>query len=53
MQASHNSHQGVTAHRLEWMGLMIAVISLAGLTAGGIHSGTQVVRDITLVSASR
>lgn len=53
MQAPHSAEPGSTAHRLEWMGLMIAVLSLAGLTAGGIHSGTHQVRDITLVSASR
>ena len=51
MQARHvNRRDGVT-QRMEWMGLMIAVLALVGLTAGGIHSGTQQVKNVQLVSA--
>lgn len=53
MQAQHFSRRDGIAHRLEWMGLMIAVLALVGLTAGGIHAAGRQVQNLQLVSAQR
>lgn len=51
MQTQQINRRCAVTHRLEWMGLMIAVLSLVGLTAGGIHTGTRHVENVQLVSA--
>lgn len=51
MQAQHMSRRDGNTQRLEWMGLMIAVLALVGLTAGGIHTGTRSVENVQLVAA--
>ncbi len=53
MQAQQFTRRDGVTHRMEWMGLMIAVMALVGLTAGGIHSGTRQVENVQLVSAQK
>ena len=53
MQAFHKPRHPGYEHRMEWMGLMIAVMALAGLTAGGIHSGSVPLQDRPFTLAQR